>query len=74
MTTQSTFTLETIKGNSITWMKKVEISNNGKTVTVEQYKNEPASVWVSTSTTFNRIGKDLSIEDAIILANNLLSN
>jgi hypothetical protein len=74
MATQSTFNLETIKGNSMTWMKKAEITINGKTITVEQYKNEPASVWVSTSTTFNRVGKDLSIEDAIILANNILLN
>jgi len=74
MTTTKTFTTEMIKGNSITWTKKAEISINGTTVTIQQYKDEPASVWVSTSTTYNRIAKDIELNEAVKIANNILSN
>ena len=60
-----TFNIEMIKGNKISWTKKAEISVNDTTVTIQQYKDEPANVWVSTKTTYNKIAKDLEINKAI---------
>jgi hypothetical protein len=74
MNTTKTFTTEMITGNSITWAKKAEISHNGTTITIQQYKDEPASVWVSTSTTYNRIAKDIELNEAVKIANNILLN
>jgi hypothetical protein len=67
------FNTEIIQGNNTTWIKKAEITLNGTTITIQQYKNEPASVWVSTATTYNRVAKDIELCEAIILANNILS-
>ncbi|RUP39771.1 MAG: hypothetical protein EKK63_09030 [Acinetobacter sp.] len=73
MTTSKTFNAEMIKGNKITWTKKAEITVNGTTVTLQQYKNEAVSVWVSTPTTYNRVAKDMEVNEAIIFANSILS-
>jgi riboflavin synthase alpha subunit len=74
MTTATLFTKQMLQGNSITWTKKAEITINGTCVTINQYKDEPADVWVSTPTTYNRVAKNMELNQAIDFANNLLKS
>jgi hypothetical protein len=63
-----------IHGNRIAWTKKAEITTKGTTVTIHQYKDEPAAVWITTATTSKRVAKNLHVTEAVNFANNLLTN
>jgi len=70
---QQFFTPDMIAGNSITWTRKAEISRNGSKVTVRQFKDEPADVWVSSPTRYQRVAEGLPVLEAINFANQLLT-
>jgi hypothetical protein len=74
MTQTQFFTTDMIQGNRITWTKKAEITTKGTTVTIQQYKDESAAVWITTATTSKKVAENLHVIEAINFANNLLIN
>lgn len=66
------FTPDMIKENSISWTRKAEITRNGTTISVHQFKDEPADVWISNPTTYKRVAEGLTVQEAIDFANELL--
>jgi hypothetical protein len=66
------FTINSLNPNIITWLKKAEISNNGTTVIMCQWNDDPIEIWVTTSTSYDKVATCNTIDEAVIFANKLL--
>jgi hypothetical protein len=71
MENQTQFTIEMLKGNTISWTKEASIKMNGSEIKIVDFKGI-ASVWINSRTTCKRICIDVEINEAIIFANNYL--
>lgn len=65
------FTIEMLKGNTISWTKEASIKINATEVKISEFKGV-ASVWINSKTTCKRLCNEVNINEAIIFANNLL--